>query len=281
LKNFILSLLVSSLSTSAFAWTPDGQETNGGDPFVAEFLVSLDSVLGPLPLTLPLENGAHIQREVLENARVAVVYSSEETLTIDGREVAAVNQPLAIPPRIVVSRSAWKGLNENQKSLLVIHELLPIVGIFDEHYKNSLGLHKLLQPDNSITVSSLETAIDQCNQDVIIKVSEQSFKRLISQPQIEALTLRALDNECPAWINKMKDWYVNMDLCIGSISLTNWFLRSAIQNDSNAIQILQTLRTQGVPTYKVCANKVNNSCEMVKKTGSQRTSELSAAMGCP
>lgn len=278
---FALSfLLIWSLNFSAGASPLDGQETNGGDPFVAEFLVVLDSALGRLPLTLPLENGAAIKREVLEKAKATVVLSSVDTLILDGREVAAINQPLAIPPRIVISRTAWKFLNEKQKTLLTLHELLPIVGIFDEDYKNSTALWQLLQPDNPISFSTMETAVIQCNHEMFESVSESRFKRMLTQPQIESLIFQALEYECPAFIEKMTIWNINMNLCMGSISLTNWFLRSHIQSGPAAVEILQVLQAHGVPTYKVCAHKVNNSCEQVKKLGSPYQSQFSSAMGC-
>lgn len=145
---FILQfVLIIGLALSAQA-SPfdDGQETNGGDPFAAEFLFHLDSTLNRLPLLLPLENDAAIKREVLEQARRDVEVSSKGSLTLNGREVAAINQPLAIPPKIVVSRSAWKELSDKQKTLLVLHEILPVVGIYDEHYKNSYILFQLAEP---------------------------------------------------------------------------------------------------------------------------------------
>lgn len=280
-----MKLILTFLLTGMFSpvWASplnDGQETNGGDPFVAEFLIALDSALGQLPLSLPLENGAVIKREVLENAKLSVAFSSVESLTLNGREVAAINQPLAIPPKIVISRTAWKTLNEKQKTLLVLHELLPIVGIFDEDYKNSLALWQLLQPENTISFSTMESAIVQCHREMIESVSESRFKRMIAKPEIEALILRSLDYECPAFIEKMKDWQINMDLCIGSLSLTNWFLRTHIKSGPAAVEILQTLQAQGVPTYRICARKVNNSCDQVKKMGHPSQEQLSSAMGC-
>lgn len=258
----------------------DGQETNGGDPFVAEFLVVLDAALAGLPLNLPLENGAAIKREVLEKGKQSVIFSSVDSLMLNGREVAAVNQPLATPPVIVMSRSAWTALNEKQKTLLVLHELLPIVGVFDEDYKNSTALWQLLQPDNPISYSTMENAVTSCNRNALESVSEARFKRMIAPPEINALILKSLDYECPVFIEKMRDWQIDMDLCIGSLSITNWFLRSQIANSSAAVEILQTLRSQGVPTYKICAHKVNNSCEQVKKLGNPYQAELSFAMGC-
>lgn len=281
MKFTLTVLLIWSLITSAQA-SPlkDGQETNGGDPFVAEFLVVLDSALERLPQNLPLENGAAIKREVLEKGKLSVAFSSVDSLILNGREVAAVNQPLTTPPAIVMSRSAWKNLNEKQKTLLVLHELLPIVGIFDEDYKNSTALWQLLQSDNPISYSTMENAIVSCNREALEYISESGFKRMIAPPEISSLIFKALDYECPAFIAKMKEWQIDMDLCIGSISITNWFLRSHIANSSAAIEILNTLRSQGVPTYKVCAHKVNNSCEQVKKLNSPRQAELSLAMDC-
>nr|BFD61931.1 hypothetical protein BdHM001_06120 [Bdellovibrio sp. HM001] len=281
MKLTLTALLICILSFSTHASAiNDGQETNGGDPFVAEFLLVLDSTLDRLPWTLPLENGASIHREVLERAKTTVVFSSVDKLVLEGREVAAINQPLAVPPRIVVSRTAWKNLSEKQKTLLVLHELLPIVGIFDEDYKNSIALWQLLQPDSPLSFATMETAIMQCNREQLESVPEQRFKRMITPSQIESLIFRALDYECPAFIGKMKDWNINMDLCVGSISLTNWFLRSDIQSAPAALEILQTLRSQGVPTSKICAHKVNDSCEQVKKTKLPFQSELRTVMGC-
>lgn len=281
MKLTLAFLLVWSLLTPAHS-SPlkEGQETNGGDPFVAEFLVVLDAALERLPLNLPLENGASIEREVLKRGKLSVTYSSVDSLMLDGREVAAVNQPLATPPAIVMSRSAWKALSEKQKTLLVLHELLPIVGIFDEDYKNSTALWQLLQPDNPVSYSTMESAIASCNRNAIESVSESRFKRMLAQPEINALILKSLDYECPVFIERMKDWQINMDLCIGSLSITNWFLRSHIANSTAAIEILQTLRSQGVPTNKVCAHKINNSCEQVKKMSNPHQARFSSAMGC-
>lgn len=281
MKLTLTALLICVLNWTAHA-SPlnEGQETNGGDPFVAEFLLVLDSSLARLPLSLPLENGAAIKREVLENAKKTVVFSSVEVLVLEDREVAAINQPLAIPPKIVMSRTAWKTLNEKQKTLLVLHELLPIAGIFDEDYKNSTVLWQLLQPDTPLSVSTMETAIMQCHREFLESVSESRFKRMITRTQAEALIFRALDHECPVFIEKMKEWNISMDLCMGSVSLTNWFLRSPIQNNAAAVSILEILCTQEVPTYKVCASKVNDSCAQVKKLPAPERVLFSAAMGC-
>ncbi|MDG0815782.1 hypothetical protein [Bdellovibrio svalbardensis] len=243
----------------------DGQVTNGGDAYVAEFFLVLDSALSRMPLTIPLENNVALDRHILEVARTKVQISSEESLQLDGREVSAVNQPFTSPPTIKVSRSSWKTLSEAQKTQLVIHELFPIVGVFDADYKNSTAVIRLIDEATLISYPALQSAVDRCDTSIINAIPEEAFMRMTTQNQKNALLVQALNQRCSALVQKYSAMNINMDICIGAISLMNWHLRVDFGETNQSIEILKLLSEAKVPSVKTCSARLNDSCDETRK----------------
>ncbi|QDK38753.1 hypothetical protein [Bdellovibrio sp. NC01] len=263
MKILIVILCALLSSTSAFSMTLiDGQVTNGGDGYVAEFFLLLDSALSHMPATIPLENNATLQRSVLQQARNQVQISSEENLHLDGREVSAINQPFTNPPTIKLSRSFWKVLSENQKLQLVVHEIFPVAGVYDADYKNSTALIRIIAQTTPLSFSSLAAATSVCDTDTINAIPEEPFMRLTTDEQKKALLIESLNQSCAPLLRKYIAMNINMDICVGGISLMNWYLRQAT-GDERTFDILKLLMLGGAPVTQTCATRLNDSCKQI------------------
>lgn len=259
---FLSLFFMASISNAVFE---DGQVTNGGDPYAADFFIVLDGALAKMPLTLPLASGGTLGRLDLETIRLSVKVTSQDTVTLEGREVGAINRPFTSPPSIVLSRNIWKNLNLNQKLRLVLHETLPIAGIYDVDYKNSSLIVQLIEKTTQFSFDSLSSSVESCDEQFIESLSGDAFQTLITSPQQISIIFQALDAKCVPMIKKLHDWQVPMDLCMGSISLMNWFLRTDLRNTPKTIEIIQILKDSGVPSVKTCGQKVNDSCQFADK----------------
>ncbi|WP_413288412.1 hypothetical protein [Bdellovibrio sp. HCB337] len=262
-----LFLLLNLFVTASFshAFTEDGQVTNGGDPYAAEFFLLLDSSLAKMPLTLPLNSGGVLERSDLETVRRTVQVTSEESLTLKGREVGAINRPFTNPPSIVLSRTFWNKLDLDQKLHLVLHETLPVAGVFDADYKNSSTLVQLIENIAPISYPTLLASVETCDQSFIESISGATLQSLITPQQQSSVLFHALDYKCAPMIKKFHEWQINMDICMGSLSLMNWFLRTDIRNLEKVVEVIQILKSGGVSTLKTCARKVNDSCKFAEK----------------
>lgn len=256
----LLILLTLALSSYASPMK-DGQETNGGDGFAAEFLIELDSLLEQMPMTLILADGSALKSAVLTSARNAVRVSSAPQLILNGIEVAAINRPYANPPEIVVSRSLWRELSKEQRSHLTLHEILPVAGIYDADYRNSSQIYSQLRTGFAVTFSSMLKVVDRCDAGTIQQVTEASFKRSLTSEQMTSLLFTALNNKCRALVDKYVQWNIPMDLCVGKRSTLMIYMQSIWNQAEESLHILQALMDAGVPAVKVCANKVLNVCE--------------------
>lgn len=258
---FQLLILLSLSLTAKASPMNEGQETNGGDGFAAEFLIELDSLLEQMPMTLILADGSPLKSSVLINARNAVRVSSAPQLILNGVEVAAINRPYATPPEIVVSRSLWRELSKEQRSHLTLHEILPVAGIFDADYKNSSQIYSQLRSGFAVTFSSMLKVVDNCDTGAIQQLSRTSFKKSLTPPQMTSLLFTALNNKCRALVEKYLLWSIPMDHCMGQRSTLMIYMQSNWIQAAESLHILQLLVDAGVPTVKVCANKAINVCQ--------------------
>lgn len=252
---FILSASVPSFSKPV----DDGQVTNGGDGYVAEFFLILDSALAQMPLTMPLENDETLKRSTLEFARNTIKVTSEESLRLEDREVSAINQPYTTPPTIKISRTFWKVLSENQKLQLAIHELLPIVGVYDADYKNSTVLIQIIKQSIPLSYPALTTAVSTCDANAIESIPMDSFLRFTTPIQRNSLLIEALNRNCGPLLTKYISMNIDMDICIGSLSVISFYLKNALDKDQSA-NILKLLMQGGASAVKTCSYRVNNAC---------------------
>lgn len=111
---------------------------NAGDTFTAEFILTARDLVQRMKL-LPQSELSGIDLNQLAGAILNAKVHSEETLTLNGYEVDAINYPDR--QEIHLSRSRWRALRSssetNQRLTLVLHEYLFLIGIDDTQFRVS------------------------------------------------------------------------------------------------------------------------------------------------
>lgn len=176
MKNIILSITVLFFSTYARATVTQGIETNGGDGIVAEFFETFDRVISNLnPSSLTADDKVMVKK--LQEVRSQVSVSTEPELWLNGIEVDAINQPSAVPPRIVISQKSWQRLLYPQKQHLTIHEMLPVAGYYDRDYKASTQLINKA-PIVFSSRKEIYLAFLSCKKDLLQRMNISDFERI-------------------------------------------------------------------------------------------------------
>lgn len=260
----------------------EGQETNGGDAYAAEFFVLLDASIARMPLTMILADNQIMDRERISIARQLLKVTSVDSLTLDGREVSAINRPQTSPPSIVLSRTIWQKLTQNQKQQLVLHEVLPIIGVYDKDYQNSARISQQLTNNVTSNYYVLDEAVRSCDESAFSSVTAESLMTMTTPNQRVSLLLESLKTNCSVVAKTYAELKIDMDICIGKYSLLTWYLRQASLG-SSAIEILSVLSQSGVPTAKVCNGTMNDVCQpgFFEKIAPSMTKALRATVDCP
>jgi hypothetical protein len=78
----------------------------------------------------------------LADTLTSVVINTVPVITYQGLQLSALNLPSHSPQRIILSREVWSNLDQNSyyQDILILHELLPLIGINDESYSLSMSL---------------------------------------------------------------------------------------------------------------------------------------------
>ena len=145
MKVWKLLLVACALSTSISVFASEPSEGidrgNGGDEYSQEF-VAIGYELVESLMKEPLAGvDAKALLQAVEGTKVK---STSQRLLLRGQEVSAINDPLATPPQILISQSAWdKMANETHRRVfLAFHEYLGIMGLDDSNYQISLRLDR-------------------------------------------------------------------------------------------------------------------------------------------
>ncbi|WP_413288994.1 hypothetical protein [Bdellovibrio sp. HCB337] len=172
MKKWILSLAILMTTATSFAALEalDGQETHGGNIVLSEFWNHHNFITSTLA-QCPTAQANDLATLWLKNTQKAEVRSAWRVFigaNFD-QEVVASNTPKADPPSIFISESLWPKLTEIEKTKIVMHEVLPILGYVDTAYDYSTQLYevyfKCLVP--KATRGSLTTEIFRCNKSAI------------------------------------------------------------------------------------------------------------------
>lgn len=135
----------------------EGQETHCGDPRIAEFFDIAQALGVKIQNTpdsvFPMDGFKAIYSQKLRE----VVVTVEEQVFYEGKEYTAINFPKMNPPQIVISRSLWQySVKEHAKyELLVLHELLPVLGLIDDGFVYSIELQKDINAFQTMNISKL------------------------------------------------------------------------------------------------------------------------------
>lgn len=281
MRNFLL-ILSSLFCLQSFALDlHEGQETNGGDAYAAEFFVLLDASIARMPLTMILVDNQILNRERISKIRQVVKVTSVDVLTLDGSEVSAINTPQTSPPSIVLSRTIWQKLTQNQKQQLALHEVLPVTGVYDKDYQNSTRISQQLTSNTVSNYSVLDKAVQICDENAFFSLTAESLNALTTPNQRVSLLLESLNVNCPVVSKTYAALKIDMDICIGKYSLLTWYLRQT-SADSATIEILSALTQANVPTAKVCNGTMNDVCQpgFVEKIAPNMTTALHTTMDC-
>ncbi|WP_413288995.1 hypothetical protein [Bdellovibrio sp. HCB337] len=200
MKKWILSLAILLTTTTSFAALDamDGQETHGGNIVLAEFWKHHNYITNTLALcpTAQLDDLASMwmnskkQTLVKTTPRVFIGATSDQ-------EVVASNTPKADPPSIFISESLWPKLTEIEKTKIVMHEVLPILGYVDTSYDYSAQLYKVFLDCllSKPTHSSLMTVIGKCEE---ASIENWGHAEMSAMRPITAMSLAAYQHCLPA-----------------------------------------------------------------------------------
>ncbi len=141
-------LFIVAMGISQISWGQGAVISFGGGDLVAKFYVVANGLakrISNVPQFLLPEAGLYtrIQRELISINTVV----SETPLIWEGAEVLAINYPNEFPKRIVLSYYKWNQLETQSPEMLdrlVLHELLPMLGLMDRNYENSKKILKVI-----------------------------------------------------------------------------------------------------------------------------------------
>lgn len=139
-----LPVLFVSLTSTAALQPMDGQETHGGNIVLSEFWSHHNYITSTLA-QCPRAEGDTLASIWVTNIQKTEVKTAPKVFVgakLD-QEVVASNSPKANPPLILISESRWPQLNEIEKTKIVIHEALPVMGYLDTAYDYSTQLYSL------------------------------------------------------------------------------------------------------------------------------------------
>ncbi|MDG0815779.1 hypothetical protein [Bdellovibrio svalbardensis] len=263
MKSLLSLLLIVLLNTNnAFAIILKGQETNGGDPYAAEFFNIWDRFTPLLPAYFSLPNGQGLDRNELQRVRSIVRISSEEKITLDGVEKGAVNRPHPTSPQIIISRSYWGRILLAQKQLIVLHEVLPLVGINDKDYANSNAIFQSLTEDKSPDERrGYISAIRTCEPDVISQLTQYRFEKIFKPNDRMDMLFLAVQSRCAEFLRRLTSWGYDFNVCYYSGSNTP--LTKLFQNADSSISFVETLNALlegGAKTQFQCPTEVADAC---------------------
>lgn len=128
----------------------------GGDTYSQEFVAlgyDILQRLGQSPIP-------EIDRSRFALAVTQVKVQSKDSLTLGGYNVDAINYPDPMSPRIELSRAGWDRLQSlpHERTFLVLHEYLGILGIDDSRYQIS---HKIDQAATCSRTDEIRQTLEQ------------------------------------------------------------------------------------------------------------------------
>lgn len=139
---FVIFFALHTLSARAALHAVDGQETHGGNVVLADFWKRHHEITAELSRCSAGSSSS--EANLWLNKDVGVEVKTAPRVFIgknQDQEVVASNSPDANPPQLIISESRWITLNEVEKTKIVIHEALPILGLIDDSYEFSSYLY--------------------------------------------------------------------------------------------------------------------------------------------
>ena len=261
MKNFLLLISLSCICSWTWALDYSGQETNGGDPYSAEFFSIWDNMMYALPEETSLIHGENVTKAGLQNLRKQVKISSAESVTLDGVEKGAVNKKDLSGPHIVISRSYWDKIQKHQKQLLVLHEILPLLGCEDQNYQHSSLLFNIvIQKWSRINKTDILQGLNQCDPTTIQSLTKAQFQKIFTEEERIELVFNASRTYCSAAVKRFADLSANLNTC--AYSSKNSPITSLIHNYRGAgfLTTLHTLRKAGAASMVQCGSEVADAC---------------------
>lgn len=146
MKKVLNSLIFVCLSQWAFG--SGAVISYGGEEIIRKTHSVADSIakrISNVPqFLLPQKNlFGRIQTEM----RTLNIIVSATPVVWEGSEVFAVNYPYETPKRLVISEKKWQYVESHsldELDRLVLHEILPLIGIMDRNYENSTNIMQVL-----------------------------------------------------------------------------------------------------------------------------------------
>ena len=129
MKRFFSFLTVCFLATSA--WAGPRVIGNGGDFYALQFASYADRIVTYLQINqddIPEVSADTMEKIVAETK----IESTTKKLILDGYEKAAINYP--DKKLIVINQDQWSASSDRERSALVLHEYLGLMGIEDAKY---------------------------------------------------------------------------------------------------------------------------------------------------
>ncbi len=143
-----MTLFIVAMGIGQISWGQGAVISFGGGDLAAKFYVvanGLSRRISNVPQFLLPQSDLYtrIQHMLLSiNTEV-----SEKPLIWEGAEVLAINYPNETPKRLVLSYYKWNQIEAQSPEMLdrlVLHELLPMLGLLDRNYENSKKILRVI-----------------------------------------------------------------------------------------------------------------------------------------
>ncbi|WP_413575812.1 PAN domain-containing protein [Bdellovibrio sp. HCB290] len=123
----------------------------GGDGVVAEF-TSMANVVFAALRSSPGQSAVVDVRKISESLSSLNIVSTDEPLVVNNLNKDAKNWP--VEGRIAINRARWAALSNDQRQILVVHEVISANGYDDRYYNISSDLLALLQKTSGTFMDS-------------------------------------------------------------------------------------------------------------------------------
>lgn len=195
----VVVILFLSLSAHATSEETDVQVTHGGDAYTAEFLkIYGDLRLLILEPTISLVTGVEISVSNLDAVRAKLNIESQPVLYRGEREVSAINTPAKY--LIQISQKHWNQITIEQKEVLILHEILPLLGFIDDEYKHSAAWSQYLETRKGdfSDPKKIGRSVLKCDREFLNQISQGHYDSFTAERKAEYLMLAAF-GACPQY----------------------------------------------------------------------------------
>lgn len=191
----ILNVIISAKENSSNQGKRGWRESYGGDAVISEFKYFANDIFYHTQFGEHKIVDFNLINKTISN--VDVVCSTD--LSLGGEKKHAISYPNLKPQKIELDCGSWRDqLTVKQKKLLVVHEILPLVGVLDQDYKKSNAIFSsyLNYKSQSINNLTLILSIMNCRTEQFLNSIEKGEDVYYINTEGESYLFYAMQKGC-------------------------------------------------------------------------------------